>query len=76
MMHNQWFYMMCNQWLRLGVILPHSWGYLGVTLGLFRGYLGVTLGFAWGYLGVIMPNFARFYAFFTHFRLNIKSLYI
>ena len=65
MMHNQWFCMMCNQWLRLGVILPPSWGYLGVTLGL-----------SWGYLGVIMPNFARFYAFFTHFRLNIKSLYI
>lgn len=65
MMHNQWFYMMCNQWLRLGVILPPSWG-----------SLGVTLGFAWGYLGVIMPNFASFYALFTHFRLNIKSLYI
>lgn len=65
MMHNQWFYMMCNQWLRLGVILPPSWGYFGVTLWLL-----------WGYFGVIMPNFARFYAFFTHFRLNIKSLYI
>jgi len=41
MMHNQWFYMMCNQWLRLGVILPPSWGYLGVILGLLWGYLGV-----------------------------------
>jgi len=65
MMRNQWFYMMHNQWLRLGVTLPPFWG-----------YLGVILGFAWGYLGVIMPNFARFCAFFTHFRLNIKSLYI
>lgn len=41
MMHNHWFYMMCNQWLRLGVILPTSWGYLGVTLGLLWGLLGV-----------------------------------
>lgn len=57
--------MMHNQWLRLGVTLPHSWGYLGVTLGLL-----------WGYFGVIVPNFARFYALFTHFRLNIKRLYI
>ena len=54
MMLNQWFYMMCNQWLRLGVTLPPSWGCLGV----------------------IMPNFARFNALFTHFRLNIKRLYI
>ena len=54
MMCNQWFYMMHNQWLRLGVTLPPSWGYFVV----------------------IMPNFARFYALFTHFRLNIKRLYV
>lgn len=56
MMHNQWFYMMCNQWLRLGVILPPSWGYLGVTLGLLWGLLGVTLGLSCP----ILPVFTHF----------------
>lgn len=62
MMHNQWFYMMCNQWLRLGVILPPSWGYLGVTLGLLWGYFGVCLGLFRGYHAQFCPFLRIFYA--------------
>lgn len=62
MMHNQWFYMMCNQWLRLGVILPPSWGYFGVTLGLSWGYFGVCLGLFRGYHAQFCPFLRIFYA--------------
>lgn len=55
MMHNQWFYMMCNQWLRLGVILPP-------LLGLLWGYFVVTLGLLWGYHAQFCPFLRIFYA--------------